>query len=96
MPARTPITEKEIEQKELTVLRYIHAYITEHYYPPSMSEIANAIPAKNGNPASASVVARYMRKLQDLGYITTEPRVARSTRVTDRGAYKLLTEQRKV
>jgi len=96
MPARSPITEEEIERKELAILRFIQTYITEHYYPPSMAEIAGAIPAKNGNPSSASVIARYLLKLEELGYITSQPKVARSIRVTDRGAYKLLTEQRKV
>ncbi len=96
MAARSPITEEEIGRKENATLRFIQSYIMEHGYAPSMEEIAEAIPAKNGNPASASVVARYMRKLRELGYIETEPKVARSTRVTDRGAYKLLTEQRKV
>ena len=63
----------QIMGRELEILNYVTAFIATYGYSPSIREIvgATSIP-------STSVVNYYLQKLERRGYITREPRIARS------------------
>jgi repressor LexA len=67
------------------VFAYIGAYIEQRGYPPSVRDIARAC------QMSTTSVHYALTKLEDLGWIAREPRVARGLRVLrhDEAAPKL-------
>lgn len=56
----------ELTEPERQVHEFVVAYIREHQYPPSMSEIAEAV------GRSASTVFATLRRLQEKGWITLD------------------------
>jgi repressor LexA len=61
-------------------LLYINTYIQVHGYSPSIREIQDEIQV-----GSTSVVAFHLDKLQNEGYITRQPGLSRTIRLTDKG-----------
>lgn len=58
------------------ILRYVHGYCREKGYSPSYKEIAGAVGLR-----SVAHVQYRIDKLEALGYVTRQPKVARSVRV---------------
>jgi repressor LexA len=67
---------KGLTKRQEEILRYISNYLTEHGYPPSYQEIADAfsIASKNG-------VVRHLKALIRKGYIDKTDTSARSIRI---------------
>ena len=57
----------------------------QHGQPPSLREIAKAVPAQRGREASTSTLQRHIQQLVKLGLVTHTPRIARSIVLTARG-----------
>jgi SOS-response transcriptional repressor LexA len=58
------------------ILRYVHRYCREKGYSPSYKEIAGAVGLR-----SVAHVQYRIDKLEALGYVTRQPKMARSVRV---------------
>jgi repressor LexA len=69
---------KGLTKRQEEILKYISDYLTEHGYPPSYQEIADAfsIASKNG-------VVRHLKALIRKGYIDKTDTSARSIRIID-------------
>ena len=62
-----------VSENDLRVFEFIKAYIAKHGTPPSTRDIATAL-----NIPSTNTVQRRKLALQEAGYISFVPRVARS------------------
>lgn len=63
--------------KQLTVLRFIHAFSKERGYPPTRKEIAEAA---GFGPNAATC---HVNRLKNKGYVTVTPKVSRGIRICE-------------
>ena len=70
----------------LAVLQAIRQLTAErHGQPPSLREIARAVPAQRGKQTSTATVQHRIQDLVRLGLVTRWPRIARSVVLTAKG-----------
>ena len=63
MPDTTGLTDRQRE-----ILSFIHGYVADHGYPPSVREIGESV-----GLSSPSTVHSHLRTLQERGYLRTDP-----------------------
>ena len=68
-------------QKDTLIL--IHSFITDNGYPPSIQEMATIL------GLACNAVQGRVEGLEEKGYITKKPRLARSITITDEGLFEL-------
>lgn len=66
--------------QQITLLRAIHKYMAEHHFAPSVRELMQLFDLR-----STSAMNHRLRLMQDAGYITRIPNVARSIVITEHG-----------
>ena len=69
---------KQGEQRRKAILKYLRSYIKKNGYAPTIQEIADAVEL-----VSPNATRNHLRKLQDEGYITMQPRIARAISLVD-------------
>lgn len=69
-------THTGITTTQKRVLDYIVRYTAGHGYPPTFREIAEACRFK-----SLSTVSHHLRRLQDAGYLSLTPKIARGATI---------------
>jgi repressor LexA len=67
----------ELTPKQRLILRQIRRLVRYYEMPPTIRELANVC-----GYSSTSAMAHQVNALEQKGYITTRPRLARSIRVT--------------
>lgn len=77
------------DQEDHTTLRLLVDSVKANGYPPSRREITAAI-----DKVSYSEAQRVVRRLEEQGLVTIEPRVARGLRITRAGMRALTEEMR--
>ena len=73
---KTP--SKTLTKKQVVALEWIRAYTEANPYSPSLKEIAEGLGVKSSSTAKA-----LCDRLQEKGYIVTDPGAHRSIRVVD-------------
>lgn len=67
-----------LSERQVRILEFIHRYLEEHNYPPTIREIGKAV----GIP-STSVVKYNLERLQEKGHIERSGEVSRGLRLKD-------------
>lgn len=67
-------------ERRLQILKYIHEYHRKHMYAPDYREIADGV-----GVSSTSVIARWLDRLEQDGYITRQKKAVRCIALTDKG-----------
>ena len=67
-----------MNKKQEKILDFIKNYIEDNQYPPSIREIAKGTSIK-----STATVHKYLRELEELGYIEVDEHKMRGIRVLD-------------
>lgn len=67
-------------ETNLRLLQAIHAYIAEHHFAPSLRDLMPLFHIR-----STSAMNYRLRAIQDAGYITRVPTIARSITITAKG-----------
>jgi repressor LexA len=70
-----------VPSRAIEVLDFIEDFIDRHHYPPTYREIQAQI-----GVSSKSLVAYYLKKLRDAGFITWKPKAPRSIRLVNNTA----------
>ena len=65
-------------KKQELILEFIKSYIEDNQYPPSIREIAKGTSIK-----STATVHKYLRELEELGYIEVDEHKMRGIRVLE-------------
>ncbi len=72
--------QPHLSERQQRILKFIHRFVREHGYPPTIREIGRAV-----DISSTSVVKYNLRKLESLGLLARDPTVSRGLRLTDEG-----------
>lgn len=75
---------KRNEDRQINILKYIHSFLTEKNYPPTVREIAQAV-----DLASSSTVHGHLSRLEKKGYIHRDPSKPRAIELTKSGLSKI-------
>ncbi len=67
----------ELPERQRKVLTCIEGYVAEHGFPPTVREIGEAIGVN-----STSLVAYYLKRLEERGLINREPAMSRAIQLT--------------
>ncbi|MBQ7568361.1 winged helix DNA-binding protein [bacterium] len=67
---------KHLTERQAQILRFVHAYIHEHGFSPSIREICEAV-----HLSSSSTVHSHLRSLTEKGYISRDPSKPRAIEV---------------
>lgn len=79
--ARIPASVRESNpRKALKALRFINQYITDHGYSPTIREVAYGM-----NYESTATSNYWIEVLMLAGWVSREPKISRSIRVTPAG-----------
>lgn len=72
------------EERQLNILKYIHDFLQEKNYPPTVREIAQAV-----NLASSSTVHGHLERLEKKGLVHRDPTKPRALELTVLGLEKI-------
>ena len=72
------------EERQLNILKYIHDFLQEKNYPPTVREIAQAV-----NLASSSTVHGHLERLEKKGLVHRDPTKPRALELTALGLEKI-------
>ncbi|PYG87541.1 repressor LexA [Ruminiclostridium sufflavum DSM 19573] len=75
---------KKNSNKQQEILEYVHKYVNENGYPPSVREICTAVGFK-----STSTVHAYLQKLTDSGILQKDPTKPRAIKIVDNSNIKV-------
>ncbi|KAF1301180.1 repressor LexA [Enterococcus sp. JM9B] len=75
---------KRTESRQIEVLKFIHARVTEKGYPPTVREIGEAV-----NLSSTSTVHGHLSRLEKKGLILRDPTKPRAIELTPLGLEKI-------
>jgi SOS-response transcriptional repressor LexA len=64
-------------KRRVAILKFLQKYITKNGWAPTIQEICDAV-----GLVSPNATRNHLRKLEELGFITMEPRVARAISLT--------------
>ncbi len=80
-----------LTKRQKEVLDFLAEFIAENHYSPSFEEIANGM-----GIASVATVHRYMKVLEEKGYLTREFNRSRAVKVTQKYYDEIRTNRRKL
>lgn len=75
---------KKTQNRQMEILSYIHDYISDNHYPPTVREIGEGV-----NLSSTSTVHGHLSRLDKNGLITRNPSKPRALEITEAGLRQL-------